>query len=78
LTQKDFTVQAQAHWTSPVSGRQYPVKWQIHLPKTGISGTAIAVIKNQEHLKPFPYWEGAAVFAGNGLDGAGYIELTGY
>jgi predicted secreted hydrolase len=48
------------------------------VPGQDLSLAVTPVIQNQEHTHLFSYWEGAARFIGNGINGLGYVELTGY
>ena len=53
-------------------------KWLITLPEKGIELYVTPLVPNQEHTHSFTYWEGAARFKGDEIQGLGYIELTGY
>ncbi|MDQ6622590.1 MAG: lipocalin family protein, partial [Verrucomicrobiota bacterium] len=70
-------------WKSAKTGANYPIGWQVELPRYGLDFDVKAVIENQElALTPLAYWEGAvgAVGKRNGreIKGRGYLELTGY
>jgi len=73
-------------WLSPTAASdspsaRTPVEWRLSIPDLGLEGVRIrALIDDQEHTRPFRYWEGAVVLerdTGEAL-GRGYAELTGY
>jgi predicted secreted hydrolase len=87
LRSSDFTLEpAGEKWTSPSTGAIYPIHWSIAIPKLGIALEAQTPLATQElagKTKLAPnYWEGAVVLSGTRnarpLDGAGYLEMTGY
>jgi predicted secreted hydrolase len=78
LSAATFSINTTGIWTSPATGRQYPGQWEIRVPGQDLSLAVTPVIQNQEHTHLFSYWEGAARFIGNGINGLGYVELTGY
>jgi predicted secreted hydrolase len=73
-------------WTSKKSGATYPVAWRVELPPFNISLTLRPVLRDQELITrgstQVTYWEGAVdvtgSFAGVGVRGDGYVEMTGY
>jgi len=69
-------------WTSPDSGAKYPIKWRIVAPKQQLDVEITPRIPDQEMDLSQRYWEGAVTFkgtmAGEPVEGAGYVELTGY
>lgn len=74
------------HWTSPETGRRYPVAWSVRAPAEGLELEVRARLPQQEIRAQttvgFPYWEGLSRYEGT-LDGqpirgTGYVELTGY
>lgn len=69
-------------WTSPYSGRRYPVDWQIEIPALALELTVRARMDAQELRTRVVYWEGlveaAGRHAGRPVRGAGYLEMTGY
>jgi predicted secreted hydrolase len=73
-------------WMSPLTGAAYPIHWKIAIPRLGIELEAKTPLASQEltgNTKLAPnYWEGAIVLTGhrnaNPLNGAGYLEMTGY
>jgi predicted secreted hydrolase len=78
LSADAFSIKTKGVWTSPATGRQYPGQWEIRVPGQDLALAVTPVIQNQEHTHLFAYWEGAARFIGNGINGLGYVELTGY
>jgi predicted secreted hydrolase len=82
----DFSLQAQDVWQSPHTDARYPARWQIAIPKLGITLQTEPLLADQELLLSYPYWEGAVRLQGeqvlNGkttaLTGVGYVEMTGY
>ncbi|ACN17354.1 putative ABC-type transport system, hydrolase component [Desulforapulum autotrophicum HRM2] len=78
LSEAQFSIRALRQWKSPTTGNQYPSLWDIKLPDHGINLRVTPVIQDQEHTHMMAYWEGAARFKGKGINGLGYVELTGY
>ncbi|MDZ7637685.1 MAG: lipocalin-like domain-containing protein [Bryobacterales bacterium] len=86
LRLEDFSLRQTGTWTSPESGANYPVEWEIAVPRAGLKLSAKPRIQAQElrsERKIGPsYWEGAMRFEGTRegkpVQGAGYLELTGY
>ena len=83
LTSSDFRMAPLAFWKSHSTNANYPVAWQIEVPKAGLSFTIQPLLENQELvLPPLIYWEGAFDLAGTrgktSIRGQGYLELTGY
>lgn len=78
LKEADFTIHPLSKWESPVTKKKYPHKCLITLPEKGIELYATPLVSNQEHTHSLTYWEGAARFKGDKIQGLGYIELTGY
>jgi len=78
LNAGDFEIEPLSSWKSPETGIVYPSKWKIKIPEQGMELTVTPLLKNQELLLSFTYWEGAVKFTGDGLSGKGYVELTGY
>jgi len=61
--------------------KNYPVEWQIRIPKLKLELKAVPALDNQEltsksKLTP-SYWEGSMRFEGT-HNGKGYLEMTGY
>jgi len=69
-------------WESPLGGTVYPGRWRLAVPKEGIELVVVPVLPHQELDLTFRYWEGAVRVTGTGpsegLEGRGYVELTGY
>ncbi|MCS7061878.1 MAG: lipocalin-like domain-containing protein [Anaerolineae bacterium] len=82
LTGNDFRLEPQAHWRSPHSGGEYPVRWRIHIPSRQIDLTVEARAADQEMNVSIVYWEGAisvsGAIQGRPVRGHGYLEMTGY
>ncbi len=78
LSETDFTLTPKARWKSPETGKRYPVQWQIRIPDHDLDLSVSPVIDNQEHTHAFAYWEGAMRFSSPGVQGMGYLEMTGY
>jgi predicted secreted hydrolase len=82
LTAKDVDVVVLDRWTSGVSGAEYPVGWELRIPKEDLLLSVSAVMPNQELNVSVRYWEGAVDISGTSGDspvsGVGYVELTGY
>jgi predicted secreted hydrolase len=79
-----FTLDADARWTSPHTGAEYPSAWHVRVPSAGIDLELRPAVADQELADPSgtSYWEGAvdafdAARPARRL-GAGYVELTGY
>lgn len=68
-------------WVSPENG-SYPARWQIRVPRLGLTATVIPVLADQELVTTVRYWEGAVDVEGTRdgtpFTGRGYVELTGY
>jgi predicted secreted hydrolase len=82
LQQGDFEVKTLDKWTSPTTGITYPSGWQVRFPKYNIALTITPLIRDQEMLVRFIYYEGATTIQGTmdgaAIQGRGYVELTGY
>lgn len=82
LTTEDVELTVLDRWTSAVSGAEYPVRWELDLPKEDLVLTVDAVMPNQELNVSVRYWEGAVDISGHSdtarVSGVGYVELTGY
>ncbi|RYF30813.1 MAG: hypothetical protein EOO26_14440 [Comamonadaceae bacterium] len=79
LKASDIVLTPQKRWTSPHTGVDYPVEWQVKLP----SGTfevkpfiADSEFDSRETTRNI-YWEGAVRVAGSQA-GEGFVELSGY
>jgi len=86
LAAKDFSLAPGKIWTSPSSGGRYPIEWQIRVPSLHLDAGVTTRLPQQEltgRTRSEPtYWEGAvdvtATRNGHQLNGAGYLEMTGY
>ncbi len=78
LLRKDFQLTPLGRrWKSPETGANYPLDWKVEVPSAGLAFVARARLENQEmNLPPVAYWEGAMEL--QGVEGEGYMELTGY
>ena len=78
----DFTVTPLDEWTSPDTAITYPSGWQVAFPALKLVLTLTPLLRDQEMDVSFVYWEGAVTvtgtLAGDGVQGVGYVELTGY
>ena len=66
--------------TTPVAGRELPLRWRIRLPAIGREFEVAALHPDQWMDVDYAYWEGVVLVtgAGPGNSGRGYLELTGY
>jgi predicted secreted hydrolase len=86
LTANDFSLTAGKVWTSPETGGRYPIAWTIQVPRLGLDAAIATRLSQQEMTGTIqatpPYWEGAIYTTGmmkaKALNGAGYLEMTGY
>lgn len=86
LLAQDFTIQATAWWQSPATKGRYPARWNLLIPKLGLSLEVEPRLADQElrlkELGDLSYWEGSCrvtgTEAGKKINGVGYVELTGY
>ena len=86
LTSGEFSLMANQHWKSPESNGEYPISWQIQIPKPDCLLEVQSVFENQEmrtgNTTGITYWEGAIEASGklqnSEVYGVGYLELTGY
>jgi predicted secreted hydrolase len=86
LMSNDYRLVPGRTWTSPSSGAQYPVEWQIEIPSLDLELVVRATVDSQElhtnRSTGVTYWEGAVDAVGVRLDqaivGRGYLEMTGY
>ncbi|MBV9391580.1 MAG: lipocalin family protein, partial [Verrucomicrobia bacterium] len=78
----DFQLTPTRFWLSSYSDSNYPIGWDLRIPKLGLELTVLTPVKNQELQLDFVYWEGLIRVQGtkNGrpVSGVGYLELTGY
>ncbi len=81
LSAPDFTVTAQATWTSPRTGARYPARWTLELPAEALRLELVPLVPDAELVTSastrVTYWEGPVAVRGSAA-GRGYAELTGY
>jgi len=85
LNLADIQFKAGRVWTSPALGGQYPVEWEIEVPKLGLSLKIVPAQDDQEvqssHTAGLSYYEGATRVSGKlgekEVKGDGYLEITG-
>ncbi len=86
LALKDFQVEVLERWKSAKSGGNYPMKWKVTIPGENIQLDIAPAFAEQELITNrstrVTYWEGAAQIRGKvrgqTVNGAGYVEMTGY
>jgi predicted secreted hydrolase len=86
LTLNDFQIEVLDRWKSPKSGGHYPIKWKVTIPAEGVELQIIPEFTDQELITNrstrVTYWEGAVQIRGTAqrkpMNGAGYVEMTGY
>ncbi|MBI5435106.1 MAG: carotenoid 1,2-hydratase [Planctomycetes bacterium] len=82
LALADFELETLATWRSPHTGAEYPSRWRVRVPSTGVDLELAPWVADQELALAFPYWEGACdVLASGervGRVGRAYVELVGY
>lgn len=86
LTVDEFTMTPSAFWTSPTTGGQYPLQWQVEAHSLALALTITTPLAAQEIVSTRgrgpTYWEGAIDVVGEKRDrsvnGVGYLEMTGY
>jgi len=82
LTPADFRLRPTRQWTSPRSGRRYPIGWAVEVASAGLRLSVEALLNDQEWTGLVGYWEGAVKVTGSrrgeNLGGKGYMELTAY
>ena len=81
LRAEDVSIEVLAYWDSPLGGR-YPAAWRMLSPLLDLDLQLEPVLNAQELNTRPRYWEGAVDVTGQkggvGIDGRGYVELTGY
>jgi len=82
LDDGDFSITVLDTWTSTNSGAEYPVHWDLRIPKINMKIILKPFYPDQELNLSYEYWEGAVEiygeFNGNNIHGFGYVEMTGY
>lgn len=59
------------------NGKRLPTRWRIRLPVQGVDVQVEALHSKAWMTTRFPYWEGPVRVSG-GMQGKGYLEMTGY
>ena len=82
ISYKDWNIDVQKTWRSPVSKAEYPSQWQIDIPNLDLTLDGKALMANQELNVSRTYWEGAVGFDGmvgdRPVTAKGYVEMSGY
>ena len=85
LHDDDLSMTAQASWTSPETGVEYPVGWRVEIASLELDLELTPYLEHAEFnsdVVNVAYWEGAASVAGQRgeqpVSGWGFIELAGY
>jgi predicted secreted hydrolase len=83
LKAEDYVVTPLETWKSPNTKANYPIHWNVSIPKLDLTFQVNALMPNQElNTATAKYWEGAVKYEGQQGDrpitGRGYVELTGY
>ncbi len=82
LRTADIDVVVLADWVSPRNQIKYPAKWNIRVSSLDIDIVVTPRLQDQEMHTLIRYWEGAVGIRGSvqgkGVDGSGYVEMTGY
>lgn len=79
LKAADIVLTPQKRWTSPHTGVEYPIEWQVKLPSGSFEVKpfiADSEFDSRETTRNI-YWEGAVKVAGSQA-GQGFVELSGY
>jgi len=79
LNEPDVTLSATESWKSPATGINYPVAWQVRIPKLRIDLKVVPVMTNSEvdsrESTDTIYWEGAVRVSGSHT-GKGFLEIN--
>ncbi|MCF8143503.1 MAG: carotenoid 1,2-hydratase [Deltaproteobacteria bacterium] len=86
LSRDDFRVEVMDRWRSPHSGGDYPCQWRIRVFPLQLDLEISPRMEDQElrltRSMRVSYWEGCVTIRGRkgrgAVEGAGYVELTGY
>jgi predicted secreted hydrolase len=82
LARNDFELVPNRFWQRDRSAPRYPIGWQVSIPKLSLVLAVVTPVEDQELRLSARYWEGcirlAGTRAGQPVQGAGYMELTGY
>lgn len=81
----DVSITAQGSWTSPETGVEYPIGWQVGVASMGLELELMPYLEQAESASGVlgvSYWEGAVSVvgerAGQPATGWGFVELVGY
>lgn len=78
---EDWVLSPKAYWKSKITNGNYPIEWQLSIPKQNINITIKARLNTSEMVTKqstgVTYWEGPVAITGSHT-GRGYMELTGY
>ncbi len=82
LGAEDVSLQVLDYWQSGATGSRYPVSWSLSIPTWQLGFEIHPMLPQQELDLAVRYWEGAIIAEGTslspGVNGRGYLELTGY
>jgi len=86
LAQDEFKISVLDTWKSRKSGARYPARWRIQIEPLKLDATIASNLPDQEMRTlgstGVTYWEGSVSIHGSrdrhAVNGAGYVELTGY
>lgn len=86
ISEENWSMTPLAHWTSPLTGGRYPVRWRVRLDDPETELVVNRRFDEQEMVLPggltAPYWEGVIRAEGQlgdtNVTGAGFLEMTGY
>jgi predicted secreted hydrolase len=77
-----FQLKPEKYWVSPASKANYPVGWNLTVPRLNLDLEITPALEDQELNLGIVYWEGSIRLkgqrAGKPVEGVGYMELTGY
>ena len=82
LRRRDLELKVLDHWKSPRNGSSYPARWHLELPSEDMELEIVPLLPDQELDLSIRYWTGGVGIVGQGkgqgLNGHGHVELTGY
>ncbi len=82
LAAEEVGLEVLGRWRSPLDGASYPARWRLTVPGERMEVEIVPLVPDQELPLTFRYWEGAVRVSGTrrgkGVEGVGYVELTGY
>lgn len=86
LKLSDYKIEPTGKWKSAKTNIEYPMGWQIDMPRFNVHLKVSPKVQNQEFHKQegnaVTYWEGACTVLGTYEDktckGDAYVEMTGY